>query len=53
MNISDKKITTLLESRNEQALKLLSENTADCVHQFHITFSATEATVKKSQTIHI
>lgn len=25
MNISDKKITTLLESRNEQALKLLSE----------------------------
>ena len=25
MNISDKNITTLLESRNEQALKLLSE----------------------------
>ena len=24
MNISDKNITTLLESRNEQALKLLS-----------------------------
>ena len=25
MDISDKKITTLLESRSEQALKLLSE----------------------------